>query len=1235
MPGDAHSGLRVDVLGPLRAWRGPAEIKLGPARQRAIFAMLAVNAGRSVPRAELIAGVWGDSPPASVEGSVHTYISGLRRALDPERTKWAASGVLVSDAGGYSLALEPGGLDAAVFERHREQAQQHAAAGDHDKAAAEYDAALALWHGEALSGVPGEFAERHREHLAELRLDTLERRAAAVLELGGHQDLIAELTVLVGEHPLREAVREPLMLALYRSGRHSDALDVFRDARATLRAELGVEPGPRLRELHQRVLEQDPALDLPKAKAPEPAAGPEPISVLPPRVSRALDDGDDSPLFGREAESAQLSELLAEVRDGRGRAVWIEGEPGIGKSELLTRVFSHATGGGLQLAWVAADELSTRFPLQVMLECLAIDAASPDPRRARVAKELMGEGSTQRAWGSSDPVLGAVDRLLSLVDELCADAPLVLVVDDLQWADESSVLVWHRLCAATRQLPLLLVAATRPAPDRAELAQLRRGVESRDGVVLDLEPLVSDDVVRLIEGLLGADPGPGLRELAARAAGNPLYVKEMVDVLVRAGAVEVDSGYADVDDPTEFETPRSLVAAVDRRLDFLPAETQDVLRWGALLGMEFAVGDIAAVLGIRPSDLLGPLEEAVAANVLIDTGTQLAFRHPLLRQALYNRLLSGTRAALHRQAAEALARIGAPVKRVAEQLVAAPSTVDPWVLDWLTENQTAVTNRAPLIAVELLERALTACSASDPRREALITALAKVLFRLERNPETLAVQALELSQDPENVAEMRHLLATLRFRRGAVALAVQTLEEAEDDPALPEIWHVRRRHLLANFRRGGLDDLDVAEASAHQARAEADGDPYLSAHALQTLWLVDSVRRQHESALAHIDEAVEAVGDEHELADLHLDLLDNRVFTLQNLDRLGEADRTLQAAGEIAQRHSMPIGLQVSVAVHRYWEGRWDEALVELDTVTEDGPAITFYGLREPGAAALLLHGVASLIAARRGERGQAAAHLDAAEEYAPATGAERESFDFLLVANSVVAWQRGEIKEALAVLEPILNPTYAQMMLRHQWLPMFVGLALEAGDQALASRGLAVCEEEAAKEREPARAHAAMDWCRGLIDGDPAPVLRTVEHFRSVGRRPELAAALEDAAVLLARTEDLPAAHATLDEAAELYTSLSARWDLQRAEKRLRELGVRRGGRLAAAARPGRGWDSLSPLEVRIATLVAEGRSNPDIATELALPRRTVQAHVARLLGKLESPSRSGVANAVARRIG
>jgi DNA-binding SARP family transcriptional activator/DNA-binding CsgD family transcriptional regulator len=1236
--------LRITVLGPVRAWRGADEVALGPTRQRAVLAMLAVNAGRTVSRGELIEGVWGEAPPASVDGSIHTYVSGLRRALEPQRSRWSAASVLTSDPAGYALRLAPGGTDVAEFARLRDQAQRRLDGNDYRGAVHDFDAALALWQGEALSGIPGPFAERQREHLAELRLNTRERRAEAMLASGGHLELTAELAGLVREHPLRERLRESLMLALYRSGRHTEALEVFRDARRTLVEELGVEPGPALRRLHEQILAHDTALDLPDmSNTPDTPEAPEavPLSVVPAQAAKAFKalqrDHAPSSFVGRAGEVSRLRQLVSEVLGGRGRAVWIEGDSGIGKSELLVTALADAARRGCQLAWAVADELSRRFPLQVIFESLGIDAKSPDPRRARLAAEIHDEYSTSRGWGERDPVLGAVDKLLSLVDDLCAHSPLALVIDDLQWADESSMLVWHRLCAATRQLPLLLVAATRPAPDRDQLAKLRRGVEARDGEIFDLAPLSEPDAVELLERLVGARAGPGLRELAARAAGNPLYVREMVNVLVTAEAVEVADGTADVEDPAGYGTPRSLVAAVGRRLDFLSAGTREVLRRAALLGVEFGAGDVSAVLGKRASDLLAPIEEAIAADVLVDAGSQFAFRHPLLRQALYDGIPAPMRPVLHREAAEALAAIGAPVTRVAEQLAATPTAVDPWVLAWLAEHHPAVANRAPLIAVDLLERAFAGCGAGDPRREALSTALVRVLCRLQRNPEELARQALAIAREPGNVAEMRYLLALMRYSRGDTAAAIETLGDAADDPAMPELWRTSYKQLLASLQTGRLPDhddhdaLDAAEANAQEARKRAAGDPYLLAHSFQTDWLVDSVRRRHERALRHVDAAIEAIGDDPELAKLHFDLLDNRVFTLQNLDRLAEADDTLRGASEIAARHSLPWSLQVPVAVHRYWEGRWDEALAELDAVTEDGPAITFYGLREPRVAMLLLHGVAALIAGRRDDRGKAAAHLDAAEELAPATVAERENVDFLLAAQALAAEQRGERELALSLFEPILNSAYAAMMLRHQWLPWVVRLAVDAGDTARVELALAVCEEEAAKETPPARAFAAAAWCRGLAERDPADVLVAVAHYRQVGRRLELATALEDAAVLLADAGQAEQARTAYDEAAGIFAELSARWDLRRAESRLRKLGPR-AGRRPAAPRPDRGWEALSPIEVEIAKLVAAGWSNPDIAAELALPRRTVQAHVSHVLDKLDALARGDIADALER---
>jgi len=1196
--GAAGDGLRVSVLGPVRAWSGGAELALGPARRRAVFAVLAGRANRVVSRHELVDGVWGAAPPANAVGSLHTYLSGLRRALG------GAQAALESRSAGYSLRLADRAVDAEEFDAARAEGGRLLAARRWAQARDALGAALELWHGTAYAGVPGPFAELERQRLAELRLGAAELHARARLELGEHAEVVADLTGLVAEHPWHEGLRELVMLALHRSGRRAEALEVFHEAHRALVSEQGVEPGPALRALHREVL-SDP---------PPPPARPRRSFGRPPRAVR--DPG--RAFVGRSAEVARLRGLVAAAAAGRGATAWVEGEAGIGKSELLAVALADAGERGCQVAWAVADESSRRYPLRVITECLG---AHPDGQRGAPAP-----GSP----GAADPVPAAVDRLLASVDQACATAPLVLVIDDLHWADDASVLLWHRLAAATRQLPLLLVAATRPDPGRRELARVRHGVESRNGHVLALRPLSTADAEALIGHAVGARPGGALRELARRTAGNPLYLTEVANALVRGRSVRVVDGVAEVDPPAAREVPRSLLGAVERTLEFLSDGARDVLRLAALLGACFRVAELTAVTGRSALELVGVLDEAVAATVVVEAGEDLAFRHPCLRQALREGVPRSMRAALHRHTAEALAGMRAPVERIAEHLVAEPIPVDGWVVRWLAEHHAAVAGRAPSVAAELFRQALDTDLPDAAQRADLLTSLVKAQFRLDRFPEVEAERALALTGDPAEAAEMRQLRATMRYRRGDTATAVAVLREALAVPEVPELWRARHVALLADIRRGDLSDLDQAERSAERARADAvaGGEPYPVAHAAQTLWLVHSIRRDHERALRHVDDALATAGDRPELAELRFDLLDNRVFSLQNLDRLAEAEDALRSGRVVAAHHHLPTGLQVSAAVHHYWTGRWDEALAELDAVIEDGPSITFFGLREPGAAALLLHGVAALVAGRRGDRAAAAAHLDAGARV-PSSGAERESCDFHLVAAALAAEQRGAAREAVARLEPVLRPDYARMMLRHQWLAYATRLALGAGDVATARRALAVCEEEAAKEVRPARASAAAAHCRGLVTGEPDPVLGAADHYRRVGRVVECASALEDAGALLAAAGRTREASAAFTEAVELFGGLSARWDVRRAENRRRAAGVRRD---APAVREPvvSGWRALSPMEVRIARMVAAGLSNPDIADELSLPRRTVQSHVARLADKLRTDSRAGISEHV-----
>ncbi|MGX6604380.1 BTAD domain-containing putative transcriptional regulator [Micromonosporaceae bacterium Da 78-11] len=1097
--------LRVRVLGPVRAFVGERELDLGPGRQRAVFAVLSAHNGRRVGRDELITAIWGDSPPATAAGSVYTYVSGLRRELGPE--------LLSSGSGGYVLRLEAAHLDAGRFQQLRTTAAELLAAGSAREAADRLDEALSLWRGDAYATLAGPFLELDRQRLAELRLAAAEQRARILLDAEGDDGLVAELTALVKDNPLHEPLHELLMRALHRAGRHAEALEVFRAARRTLVTELGIEPGPALRELQRQVLagsaERTAAIPVPEQSR----------TVVPTPIAKALRDGlAGRESFGRAAEIDHLRGLVRAVATGSGGAVWIEGEPGIGKTELLTLAFADAANNGCRVAWGAADQLGSRVPLQVLSRALGLETASRRPR-SPVAEPAVAE-----------------DQVLAAVRAACAAAPLILIVDDMQWADTATVRVWERLLGLVDRLPLLLVAAARP---ESRTADLRRSVQGRQRLPLHLGPLGAGELDRLVASLAGAPAGPNLRALVARAGGNPLFARELVAALRQRDAIEVVADRADVGPDVTVDPPQTLLDAVHATLDLLSPETREVLRLAALLGSEFSVSEVVAVTGRSALELVSALEEALTASVLVDSGTDLAFRHPFLRQALVESVPTALRAGLHRHAAEVLAAGGSPVTRVAEQLNAQTPVVDTWVLNWLVTNHAEVVRRAPQIAADLIRRTLDTSLPSAAQRGVLLVALVRLEFRRDRYPMTEAEEAMSLATDPADRAEMRQLLATMRYRRGDVAEVVAMLRDAVDDPRVPTIWRSRHRTLLANFRRGDLEDLDRAELRAYAVRAEAEAahQPYETAFALQTIWLTSSIRRDHDRALAHVDRALDVVRDRPELAGTYFDLLDNRLFSLQNLDRLDEAQLTLRTAADFAAEHRLPSGLQVATAVQDYWLGRWDEALAEVSAVTEDGPGITFHGLREPGAVTMLLHGVAALIALHRDARDLAAAHLDAADAV-PASDAERENCDFLLVARSLLAEQRGRPAEALESLAPLLHPEYAPMMLRHQWLPDVLRLALAQSRSDIAEQAAAICAAEAAKEVRPARAYAANLRCRALLLGDPALARAAAEHYRRVGRTFELAGALEDAALLSGEPPE---------EARRIYASMSARWDVAR----------------------------------------------------------------------------------------
>ncbi|RSO22259.1 AfsR family transcriptional regulator [Streptomyces sp. WAC 06725] len=317
------------VLGPVAIWRGGRQLDAGSPRQRALLAVLLVQGGRGTSAPELIRALWGKDPPPDARAALHTYVCRLRAVLGPD------AGMLASESDGYALHVGEGGLDLQRAEQFVAEAEQARRSGDPARARELLCRAMELGTGEPPEGVPGPYGVAWRVRLEEHRLSLVETRLALDLEAGRHARVVAELTALTAGHPLRERLKELLMLALYRGGRRAEALAAYADTRRLLAQERGVAPSPGLTELHRRILRADPRLPAPEGGHPR-YAGEGAAQVRPAQLPP-----DTRDFTGR---AALVEELIAYLGPGRGRRVALSavgGIGGVGKTALAVHV-AHA-----------------------------------------------------------------------------------------------------------------------------------------------------------------------------------------------------------------------------------------------------------------------------------------------------------------------------------------------------------------------------------------------------------------------------------------------------------------------------------------------------------------------------------------------------------------------------------------------------------------------------------------------------------------------------------------------------------------------------------------------------------------------------------------------------------------------------------------------------------------------------------------------------------------------------
>jgi DNA-binding CsgD family transcriptional regulator len=569
------------------------------------------------------------------------------------------------------------------------------------------------------------------------------------------------------------------------------------------------------------------------------------------------------------------------------------------------------------------------------------------------------------------------------------------------------------------------------------------------------------------------------------------------------------------------------------------------------------------------------------------------------------------RAAWHSDAGRALAAAGAPVDRVARQLLPA-GVAEEWMVQWLVDAAPTLVGHAPKVAVQLLRRAL----AVGPH-DVLSWRLAAALYQTGSPAEAELVAGRTLAGDPhpDLLVELHRIVAQCRSLAGKSAEALPALTAALDTPGLTAAHRARLLVLTARTHRD-LGQVDDAEALALAALAQTD-DRFATGWALHVLTLVSMMRGAMVEALPLFERALAVSSGDPELTDLRLLLRINQAVTLGDLDRYAEA---MAAAGQVrqeAERTGSIVRLsQAQSAMGQLLldTGGWDDALAEVDVVPVE--------VKDPSVVCCD-HGVAAIISFHRGDPGTARTHLATADPYALQVGA-RVVWP-LSLARSLDAEYAGDPRTALLELVAGLEDK-ADI---EDLLPDAVRLAVQVGDLARADAVTARVESNV--DSAPRRQAAAL-YCRGLLDQNPAQLLEAAGQYSDAGRPLPRARALEAAAIAFVAVGDRSSARAAFTLAGNVYADLAASWDSARLAAIQRSAGIRRGPRVAHR-KASHGWESLTPTESTIAALVVEGLTNRQIAARLFLSPRTVGTHVSHVLTKLGVGSRTDIAREASRR--
>jgi DNA-binding CsgD family transcriptional regulator len=917
------------------------------------------------------------------------------------------------------------------------------------------------------------------------------------------------------------------------------------------------------------------------------------------------------PIRGRAGELEVIGGLLAEVMRGRRGVLVIEGPPGIGKSRLLIEVMALADKRGVRTLFGEAFEYQRTVPF-FSLFTATLRADPP-----------VGDADALRRLGSSaDPRYWVVHDLADAIFATAAQTPLAIVLEDIHWADNGTLLALRSLATARPDVAVLWVVTARTGAGGPALQETLSAMRRAGAAFARLAPMSRGAVAHMVSDAVRANVDESLLNLAAKAHGNPFLVRELIGGLDEEGRLNVSDGRAVV---SGHALPRRLGENMKQRLAHLSSGAGEVVRVAAVLPDRFSAGLLAAMLERQPASLMSAVDEAVRADLLVEDEEQLRFRHDLLREAARQSLPQSLRRAMERQSASIMLRMGAAPAEVATQLARSAEPGDRDAISALRQAAQSVGHSDAGAAAELSKRALELLTADDAEHGPLVAETVVLLNRASRYEEAEELAVVELSKvaSPQDEAEIRLSLATVtkqttqrRVQENRRALRLRDISEVTRARHLGWLAYTLTLHDQHGERRAAADDAAAAAAStcdleatilANLTFAVLDGGDGYVGRALRRLEELCALARTSDpTAASH-------------LAVMHYPLL------------LGVVGRPDDAAAQIAdgaaharrEGNAMALDLWATIdGIVLLTAGRLSAARAAAESVPTPARA---------GAGELNMMRMVILadVAARTDDRNLLQQMVNEARDaYSTGSAVVRRGTAQVL---GLAAWQRNDVDDAMRWLGDITlfgSPLWPEVLDR---VILSARVASAAGDAGLRAR---VLEATDLLEREQPAIPlftGVAGYVRGILECDAQALVAAAEVLQSSSRPLLYAAAAEDAGGELARTDRGDEALDQLNAAFDTYLHYEALADARRVGRELRRLGVER--RIVSQPRAKTGWDSLTDSELKVVNLIARGATNRSVAQQLHVSPHTVRAHLRNTFAKLGVSSRVELSQVAKRR--